>query len=88
VHLICDQAAGAWARLFQSPTGGWTVRQGGPVNLWDDIGRTHTAWQRAGQPPHHEFTITPDAQTVRLDTPDGPLAWTLPNRSRNLGDPQ
>ncbi|MFE1308998.1 ATP-grasp peptide maturase system methyltransferase [Streptomyces sp. NPDC058755] len=28
----------------------WTVRQGGPVALWDDIEETLTAWQHAGEP--------------------------------------
>ncbi|MFJ5102465.1 ATP-grasp peptide maturase system methyltransferase [Streptomyces sp. NPDC088554] len=29
---------------------GWTVRQGGPVALWDDIEQALTAWQDAGSP--------------------------------------
>ncbi|MEV5881419.1 ATP-grasp peptide maturase system methyltransferase [Streptomyces sp. NPDC052020] len=28
----------------------WTVRQGGPVALWDDIERSLVAWQNAGEP--------------------------------------
>ncbi|MGV9879528.1 hypothetical protein [Streptomyces sp. NPDC003006] len=28
----------------------WTVRQGGPVALWDDIERSLVAWQDAGGP--------------------------------------
>ncbi|MGR3938709.1 ATP-grasp peptide maturase system methyltransferase [Streptomyces sp. BRA346] len=35
----------------------WTVRQGGPVALWDDIERALIAWQDAGRP---------DISTVRL----------------------
>lgn len=42
--------------------------------------RTNTIWQQADEPGQHEFTITvtPDAQTVGLDTPDSPHTWTLP----------
>ncbi|MEV0278285.1 hypothetical protein AB0I22_18140 [Streptomyces sp. NPDC050610] len=29
---------------------GWSVRQGGPVDLWDDVERTLTAWRDAGSP--------------------------------------
>ncbi|WP_328560823.1 ATP-grasp peptide maturase system methyltransferase [Streptomyces coelicoflavus] len=29
---------------------GWTVRQGGPVSLWDDIEQALVAWQDAGSP--------------------------------------
>jgi methyltransferase of ATP-grasp peptide maturase system len=35
----------------------WTVRQGGPVALWDDIERSLVAWQDAG---------TPDIEAIRL----------------------
>lgn len=35
----------------------WTVRQGGPVALWDDIEQALIAWQDAGRP---------DISTVRL----------------------
>ncbi|MFC4511591.1 ATP-grasp peptide maturase system methyltransferase [Streptomyces ehimensis] len=35
----------------------WTVRQGGPVSLWDDIETALNAWQDAGRP---------DITTVRL----------------------
>jgi len=35
----------------------WTVRQGGPAALWDDIERSLTAWQDAG---------VPDIDTIRL----------------------
>ncbi|MEV6328372.1 hypothetical protein [Streptomyces sp. NPDC051909] len=29
---------------------GWTVRQGGPAALWDDIEDALTSWQEAGSP--------------------------------------
>jgi methyltransferase of ATP-grasp peptide maturase system len=40
---------------------GWTVRQGGPVALWDAIEAALTAWQEAGQP---------DITTIRLQVTD------------------
>ncbi|MBT2409271.1 hypothetical protein J7I94_01625 [Streptomyces sp. ISL-12] len=30
--------------------GGWTVRQSGPVPLWDDIEKALTVWEAAGRP--------------------------------------
>ncbi|MGW2539840.1 ATP-grasp peptide maturase system methyltransferase [Kitasatospora sp. NPDC001574] len=35
---------------FTAVEGGWTVRQGGPVALWDDIERSLLAWQDEGSP--------------------------------------
>ncbi|MFJ4185340.1 ATP-grasp peptide maturase system methyltransferase [Kitasatospora sp. NPDC089509] len=35
---------------FIAGEGGWTVRQGGPVMLWDDIERALLAWADAGSP--------------------------------------
>ncbi|MBM9506466.1 ATP-grasp peptide maturase system methyltransferase [Actinacidiphila acididurans] len=42
---------------FTAGGSGWTVRQGGPVALWDDIEEALLAWQDAG---------SPDIDTVRL----------------------
>jgi methyltransferase of ATP-grasp peptide maturase system len=45
----------------------WTVRQGGPVAIWDAIERTLTAWQDAGEP---------DISTVRLEvSPEAHAYW-------------
>ncbi|WOX11330.1 ATP-grasp peptide maturase system methyltransferase [Streptomyces sp. N50] len=35
---------------FTEDASGWTVRQGGPVALWDAVEETLTAWQDAGSP--------------------------------------
>ncbi|NDK26920.1 methyltransferase [Streptomyces sp. TR1341] len=35
---------------FTEEAGAWTVRQGGPLPLWDTIERTLIAWQDAGAP--------------------------------------
>ncbi|MFJ3902222.1 ATP-grasp peptide maturase system methyltransferase [Streptomyces sp. NPDC090025] len=45
----------------------WTVRQGGPVALWDDVERSLVAWQDAG---------TPEIDSVRLRvTPASHRYW-------------
>ncbi|WP_326699075.1 ATP-grasp peptide maturase system methyltransferase [Streptomyces sp. NBC_01754] len=45
----------------------WTVRQGGPVAIWDAIERAHTAWQDAGEP---------DISAVRLKvSPEAHAYW-------------
>ncbi|MEU3073367.1 ATP-grasp peptide maturase system methyltransferase [Streptomyces laurentii] len=45
----------------------WTVRQGGPVGLWDDVERSLVAWQDAG---------APETDSVRLHvTPASHRYW-------------
>ncbi|MFS7874521.1 ATP-grasp peptide maturase system methyltransferase [Streptomyces asiaticus] len=52
---------------FADNGSGWTVRQGGPVALWDDVERTLIAWQDAERP---------DISTVRLRaTPRSHTYW-------------
>ncbi|WJD99196.1 ATP-grasp peptide maturase system methyltransferase [Streptomyces antimycoticus] len=52
---------------FAENGSGWTVRQGGPVGLWDDIERTLIAWQDDGRP---------DISTMRLRvTPRSHTYW-------------
>ncbi|NIY65991.1 ATP-grasp peptide maturase system methyltransferase [Streptomyces malaysiensis] len=52
---------------FTENGSGWTVRQGGPVALWDDIERALIAWQDAEHP---------DIGTVRLRvTPSSHTYW-------------
>ncbi|EFL25652.1 putative methyltransferase [Streptomyces himastatinicus ATCC 53653] len=47
---------------------GWTVRQGGPVALWDDIEQAFIVWQAAGRP---------DISSMRLRvTPHSHTYWT------------
>lgn len=59
--------------------GGWTVRQGGPAPLWDDLERGLALWHAAGCPAPSEFgvTVAPDVQRVWLGSPEGP-SWPLP----------
>lgn len=64
-HLLIDVDADAWAALSQDGDT-WTVRQGGPARLWDDIEETVTRWRADGAPglDHFEVTVTPAGQTV------------------------
>ncbi|MFJ9429508.1 ATP-grasp peptide maturase system methyltransferase [Streptomyces sp. NPDC101490] len=52
---------------FAADGEGWTVRQGGPVALWDDVEGALTAWREAG---------SPDITAVRLRvTPASHQYW-------------
>ncbi|MGW0705790.1 ATP-grasp peptide maturase system methyltransferase [Streptomyces sp. NPDC002643] len=64
-HLLVDVDAEAWAALTQDGDT-WTVRQGGPARLWDDVEETVTQWRADGAPGLNQFevTVTPDEQTV------------------------
>lgn len=64
---------------FTSDSDNWTVRQGGPVGLWDDIEQALTAWQEAGSPDITavQLHITAKAHTYRIG--DNPaLRWQHP----------
>lgn len=53
--------------------GGWTVRQGGPVALWDAVERAVSTWQDTGQPDITavRVRITDRCHTYEIDgTPD------------------
>ncbi|WP_242903117.1 ATP-grasp peptide maturase system methyltransferase [Actinomadura terrae] len=78
--LLIDQTTNSHAWLT-SADAGCLVQQNGPVHLWDKIEHAYHLWNQAGKPTQDQFTvhITPHAQTVRLDTPDGRSAsWPLP----------
>jgi hypothetical protein len=56
LRYLFDPEPGSFAE-FTGDGESWTVRQGGPAALWDDIERSLTAWQDAG---------APDIDTIRL----------------------
>ncbi|RMB85489.1 ATP-grasp peptide maturase system methyltransferase [Streptomyces shenzhenensis] len=65
VYLF-DTGRESFAALTQDG-GEWTVRQGGPVAIWDTIEGAVTAWQEAGEP---------DISAVRLEvTPKAHAYW-------------
>ncbi|MFB7931605.1 ATP-grasp peptide maturase system methyltransferase [Streptomyces sp. NPDC056039] len=52
----------------------WTVRQGGPLGIWDAVERAVTAWREAGEP---------DISAVRLDvTPHAHSYWMRDKSTR------
>ncbi|MCS0601069.1 ATP-grasp peptide maturase system methyltransferase [Streptomyces sp. LP11] len=59
---------------FIASDGTWTVRQGGPVHLWDRVEETLMAWRDAGRPDIDtvQLTITPESHSYWID-PD--LHW-------------
>ncbi|MGY0059700.1 ATP-grasp peptide maturase system methyltransferase [Streptomyces sp. LZ34] len=77
-HVI-DMSRESFATLLPDGEGGFSVRQGGPVRLWDAVENAVATWQQAGSPPQTAFglTVTPDRQLVWLGDPDGP-SWALP----------
>ena len=77
--VLWDVATGSQAVTRPDPAGGWTVRQRGPLRLWDAVEHAVLAWQNAGSPHQsaYGFTVTADRQYVWLGEPDGP-SWDLP----------
>ncbi|MBT2386576.1 ATP-grasp peptide maturase system methyltransferase [Streptomyces sp. ISL-11] len=76
-HLI-DVGQKSFATLVPDG-GGFLVRQGGPVRLWDAVEEAIDTWREAGSPPQSAFglTVGPGGQRVWLGDPDGP-GWILP----------
>ncbi|WP_328445133.1 ATP-grasp peptide maturase system methyltransferase [Streptomyces sp. NBC_00386] len=60
-HVLVDVDTGAWAAVYEEGDR-WTVRQDGPVALWDAAEEALGRWLSAGRPPLEEFTlrVTPD----------------------------
>lgn len=77
--VLIDQTSGSVAWLTRTGAG-WTVRQTGPVRLWDAVETTIATWRAAGFPPQHEFhvAITPDIQQITLTTGADHAIWRLP----------
>ncbi|WP_371330059.1 protein-L-isoaspartate(D-aspartate) O-methyltransferase [Streptomyces sp. TP-A0356] len=64
-HVLIDVEAGAWAALAQHGKE-WTVRQGGPVRLWDAVEDHLLRWRADGAPAldRFEVLVTPEAQRI------------------------
>ncbi|QIJ62939.1 ATP-grasp peptide maturase system methyltransferase [Streptomyces sp. JB150] len=56
LYLI-DSNRESFATLAEDDTGGWVVRQGGPVALWDVIEQALIAWLDAGEPELSEVSL-------------------------------
>ncbi|MEU3896637.1 ATP-grasp peptide maturase system methyltransferase [Streptomyces sp. NPDC045251] len=64
-HVLVDVEAGAWAALALDGEQ-WTVRQGGPAQLWDAVEDHLLRWQVDGSPTPDRFEVmvTPEGQRV------------------------
>lgn len=69
----------SWVCHTTDTDGKHTVRQGGPVRLWDGIETAHLEWQQLGQPTRGRFglTVQDGRHMVWLDHPGG-YRWRLP----------
>ncbi|MEU4233438.1 ATP-grasp peptide maturase system methyltransferase [Nonomuraea sp. NPDC026600] len=77
--FLLDVGTGSRAEALPGPAGEWTVRQHGPVRLWDAVEKAIEMWQEAGSPHQSGFglTVTREGQQVWLGNPTG-LSWSLP----------
>ncbi|GAA1809794.1 methyltransferase domain-containing protein [Actinomadura chokoriensis] len=67
---------GAWASVDYEPgQPDYEVQQAGDRSLWDETEAAYLQWLRWGRPDITRFgiTITPDTQTIWLDTPTNPI---------------
>ncbi|MFJ3906151.1 ATP-grasp peptide maturase system methyltransferase [Streptomyces sp. NPDC090025] len=64
-HVFLDVDAGSWAAVHRHGDH-WTVRQGGPDRLWNQIEDHLARWHKDGSPDLDRFriTVTPDEQTI------------------------
>ncbi|MDT0344796.1 ATP-grasp peptide maturase system methyltransferase [Streptomyces litchfieldiae] len=71
--------SGSFAAVSGSGDEGYTVRQGGPLRMWDTAERAIGEWREQGSPGVTAFRIrvTPEAQTVYLESAPG-VAWVKP----------
>lgn len=55
------------------------LTQSGPRRLWDEIETIQQTWRCFGAPPRERFglTVTPQHQTIWLDTPDSDRQWQV-----------
>ncbi|WP_435864692.1 ATP-grasp peptide maturase system methyltransferase [Streptomyces sparsogenes] len=75
LRYVFDADRESFAAFIEKGSG-WTVRQGGPAALWDDIEQALIAWQDAGRPDVSatRLRVTPRSHTYWIgDTPA--LRW-------------
>lgn len=77
--ILLDVATGSQATTKSDQRGGWTVRQYGPLRLWDAVEEAIVTWQNAGSSHQSAFglTVTGEGQYVWLGDSHGP-SWNLP----------
>jgi methyltransferase of ATP-grasp peptide maturase system len=77
--VLVDVEHDAYAVFTPQPDSAPTVRQTGPIRLWDAIEDAITTWRGVGEPGVDRFAIrvTPHSQTMRLDALGGQFSWSL-----------
>lgn len=77
IDYFADLPTGSCAALIPAHDGGWTVRQSGPVRIWDNVENAIGIWRDAGSPEIDRFRIRTDGrtQTIWLTTDDR-ATWT------------
>lgn len=66
---------GSWACVLATAEG-FTVKQGGKRNVWEEFVAIHREWHRLGRPRRNRFglTVTKTANEIWLDSPENLLA--------------
>ncbi|GGL43429.1 ATP-grasp peptide maturase system methyltransferase [Planomonospora parontospora] len=76
---LVDHATGSWAWLHEVSEGRTTVRQSGPIRIWDRIEAALGAWHEAGAPEQQAFRLRVSGGEQVVFLPDAPaLCWRLP----------
>jgi methyltransferase of ATP-grasp peptide maturase system len=81
IDYLVDTVSGSAAAVTPEGDGTYTVRQTGPIRLWDAIEASQTAWGEAGNPPIDRFTleVRDHQQTIEVNgTHDPHLSWSRP----------
>ncbi|MFY9806479.1 MAG: methyltransferase domain-containing protein [Pseudonocardiaceae bacterium] len=79
-NTVLHAPDGSWCEVREDSDNGLRqVWEAGPHSLWRIIEATHTAWVHHGKPGWERFgvTVTPDRQSIWLDTPNGRRTWPL-----------
>jgi protein-L-isoaspartate(D-aspartate) O-methyltransferase len=74
------QGDSSWVCHTTGTDGTHTVRQGGPLPLWDRVETAYHHWREIGEPTRDRFglTVHHGQHTLWLDHPDSSLRWELP----------
>jgi methyltransferase of ATP-grasp peptide maturase system len=80
IDYLIDVEQRAFAALIPQPDRTWRVGTAGPIDLWAQVENAVGLWQAGGSPPLSSFdvTVTPAEQSIRLNSPTGPILGALP----------
>ncbi|MFI0451136.1 methyltransferase domain-containing protein [Actinomadura sp. 6N118] len=76
---LLEPATGSWASVDYEPDRAqFAVEQWGPRRLWDETAAAYLQWVSWGSPAQDRYgiTVTPQGQTIWLDSPDNPIKPT------------